>query len=238
MELARQVCAANPNTAALLFCGRPLTIVELHDICPSILCMWQPGTAGGTAAARLLFGDVNPSGKLTMTWPRAVGQCPLYYNQTRTGRPCWGMEVQKKLSMTSNYIDEFTYPLYNFGHGLSYTKFEYTDAALSADSMKTGDTLTLSVKVKNAGDREGQEVVQLYIRKPDDAQGPLKTLRGFERVTVAPGKTVKVEIPLTDETFNWWDETTQNVNPVHGTYELLYGGSSADDALKVLEYEY
>lgn len=205
MELARQVCAANPNTAALLFCGRPLTIVELHDICPSILCMWQPGTAGGTAAARLLFGDVNPSGKLTMTWPRAVGQCPLYYNQTRTGRPCWGMEVQKKRSMTSNYIDEFTYPLYNFGHGLSYTKFEYTDAALSADSMKAGDTLTLSVKVKNAGDREGQEVVQLYIR---DMVGsvvrPIKELKNYKKITLAPGEETVVEFKITEETLRFW----------------------------------
>jgi beta-glucosidase len=167
--------------------------------------MWQPGTAGGTAAARLLFGDVNPSGKLTMTWPRAVGQCPLYYNQTRTGRPCWGMEVQKKRSMTSNYIDEFTYPIYNFGHGLSYTKFEYTDAALSADSMKAGDTLTLSVKVKNAGDREGQEVVQLYIR---DMVGsvvrPIKELKDYKKITLAPGEETVVEFKITEEMLRFW----------------------------------
>lgn len=205
LELARQVCAANPNTAALLFCGRPLTIVELSSICPSILCMWQPGTAGGTAAARLLFGDVNPSGKLTMTWPRAVGQCPLYYNQTRTGRPCWGAEVQKKRSMTSNYIDEFTYPLYNFGHGLSYTRFKYTDAKLSADKMKAGDTITVSVTVKNEGDRFGEDVVQLYIRDMvGSAVRPIKELKNYKKIALAPGEETTVEFAITEEMLRFW----------------------------------
>jgi beta-glucosidase len=158
---------------------------------------------------------VNPSGRLPLTFYKSVDQLPHFENYDMEGH-------------TYRYFRGE--PLFKFGHGLSYTTFEYGEA-----KVKNGKIV---IPVTNTGAVEGTEVVQLYIRKPDDAQGPLKTLRGFERVTVAPGKTVKVEIPLTDETFNWWDETTQNVNPVHGTYELLYGGSSADDALKVLEYEY
>jgi beta-glucosidase len=197
------------------FSGSAVGLVPESENCDAILQAWYPGQMGGTAIADVLFGDVNPSGRLPLTFYKSVDQLPHFENYDMEGH-------------TYRYFRGE--PLYKFGHGLSYTTFEYGEA-----KVKNGKIV---IPVTNTGAVEGTEVVQLYIRKPDDAQGPLKTLRGFERVTVAPGKTVKVEIPLTDETFNWWDETTQNVNPVHGTYELLYGGSSADDALKVLEYEY
>jgi beta-glucosidase len=197
------------------FSGSAVGLVPESENCDAILQAWYPGQMGGTAIADVLFGDVNPSGRLPLTFYKSVDQLPHFENYDMEGH-------------TYRYFRGE--PLFKFGHGLSYTTFEYGEA-----KVKNGKIV---IPVTNTGAVEGTEVVQLYIRKPDDAQGPLKTLRGFERVTVAPGKTVKVEIPLTDETFNWWDETTQNVNPVHGTYELLYGGSSADDALKVLEYEY
>lgn len=197
------------------FSGSAVGLVPESENCDAILQAWYPGQMGGTAIADVLFGDVNPSGRLPLTFYKSVDQLPHFENYDMEGH-------------TYRYFRGE--PLFKFGHGLSYTTFEYGKA-----KVKKGKIV---IPVTNTGSVEGTEVVQLYIRKPDDAQGPLKTLRGFERVTIAPGKTVKVEIPLTDETFNWWDESTQNVNPVHGRYELLYGGSSADDALKVLEYEY
>ena len=197
------------------FSGSAVGLVPESENCDAILQAWYPGQMGGTAIADVLFGDVNPSGRLPLTFYKSVDQLPHFENYDMEGH-------------TYRYFRGE--PLFKFGHGLSYTTFEYGKA-----KVKKGKIV---IPVTNTGSVEGTEVVQLYVRKPDDAQGPLKTLRGFERVTVAPGKTVNVEIPLTDETFNWWDEATQNVNPVHGKYELLYGGSSADDALKVLEYEY
>ena len=197
------------------FSGSAVGLVPESENCDAILQAWYPGQMGGTAIADVLFGDVNPSGRLPLTFYKSVDQLPHFENYDMEGH-------------TYRYFRGE--PLFKFGHGLSYTTFEYGKA-----KVKKGKIV---IPVTNTGSVEGTEVVQLYIRKPDDAQGPLKTLRGFERVTVAPGKTVNVEIPLTDETFNWWDESTQNVNPVHSRYELLYGGSSADDALKVLEYEY
>ena len=197
------------------FSGSAVGLVPESQHCDAILQAWYPGQMGGTAIADVLFGDVNPSGRLPLTFYKSVDQLPHFENYDMEGH-------------TYRYFrDE---PLFQFGHGLSYTTFEYGKA-----KVKNGK---LIIPVKNTGSVAGDEVVQLYIRKPDDPKGPIKTLRGFERVTVAPGKTVKVEIPLTDETFNWWDETTQNVNPVHGTYELLYGGSSADEALTSLTYIY
>ena len=197
------------------FSGSAVGLVPESENCDAILQAWYPGQMGGTAIADVLFGDVNPSGRLPLTFYKSVDQLPHFENYDMEGH-------------TYRYFRGE--PLFKFGHGLSYTTFEYGKA-----KVKKGKIV---IPVTNTGSVEGTEVVQLYVRKPDDAQGPLKTLRGFERVTVAPGKTVNVEIPLTDEIFNWWDESTQNVNPVHGRYELLYGGSSADDALKVLEYEY
>ena len=197
------------------FSGSAVGLVPESRNCDAILQAWYPGQMGGTAIADVLFGEVNPSGRLPVTFYKSADQLPHFENYDMEGH-------------TYRYFrDE---PLFKFGHGLSYTTFEYGDA-----TVKDGK---LIIPVKNAGAVAGDEVVQMYIRKTDDPAGPIKTLRGFERVTIAPGKTANVEIPLTDETFNWWDETTQNVNPVHGKYELLYGGSSADDALKVMEYEY
>lgn len=197
------------------FSGSAVGLVPESRNCDAILQAWYPGQMGGTAITDVLFGDVNPSGRLPLTFYKSVDQLPHFENYDMEGH-------------TYRYFRGE--PLFKFGHGLSYTTFEYGQA-----SIEDGK---LVIPVKNTGSVAGDEVVQLYIRKTDDPEGPIKTLRGFERVNIAPGKTVNVEIPLTDETFNWWDESTQNMNPVHGTYELMYGGSSADEALKVLEYEY
>lgn len=197
------------------FSGSAIGLVPESQNCDAILQAWYPGQMGGTAIADVLFGKVNPSGKLPLTFYRSVDQLPHFENYDMEGH-------------TYRYFRGE--PLFPFGHGLSYTTFEYGEA-----SVRNG---SLVVPVKNTGSVAGDEVVQLYVRKPDDPAGPIKTLRGFQRVTVSPGQTVNVEIPLTDETFNWWDETTRNVNPLRGDYELLYGGSSADEALKVIPYTY
>ncbi len=238
MELARQVCKANPNTAALLFCGRPLTIVELNEICPSILCMWQPGTSGGRAAASLIFGDKNPSGKLTMTWPRAVGQCPIYYNSTRTGRPCWGREVQKKRSMTSNYIDEFTYPLYAFGYGLSYTDFEYTNASISSNTMTAGDTLKVRVTVKNKGRFDGEETVLLYIRDHfGSVIRPIKELKAYEKINLKSGEEKTVEFEITEETLSFIRKD-MTFGPEAGDFTAIIGNSGKESLALPFSLEY
>lgn len=197
------------------FSGSAVGLVPESRNCDAILQAWYPGQMGGTAIADVLFGDVNPSGRLPITFYKSADQLPHFENYDMEGH-------------TYRYFRGE--PLFKFGHGLSYTTFEYGQA-----NIEDGK---LVVPVKNTGSVAGDEVVQLYIRKTDDPAGPIKTLRGFERVNIAPGKTVNVEIPLTDETFNWWDESTQNMNPVHGTYELMYGGSSDDKALKMLKYEY
>lgn len=197
------------------FSGSAIGLVPESQNCDAILQAWYPGQMGGTAIADVMFGKVNPSGKLPLTFYRSVDQLPHFENYDMEGH-------------TYRYFRGE--PLFPFGHGLSYTTFEYGEA-----SVRNG---SLVVPVKNTGSVAGDEVVQLYVRKPDDPAGPIKTLRGFQRVTVSPGQTVNVEIPLTDETFNWWDETTRNVNPLRGDYELLYGGSSADEALKVIPYTY
>lgn len=197
------------------FSGSAVGLVPESENCDAILQAWYPGQMGGTAIADVLFGKANPSGKLPLTFYKSVDQLPHFENYDMEGH-------------TYRYFRGE--PLFPFGHGLSYTTFEYGKA-----SVKGGK---LVIPVKNTGAVAGDEVVQLYIRRPDDPAGPIKTLRGFQRVTVAPGKTVNVEIPLTDETFLWWDEAAQDMTPLHGEYELMYGGSSADASLTRMPYTY
>lgn len=197
------------------FSGSAVGLVPESRNCDAILQAWYPGQMGGTAIADVLFGKVNPSGKLPLTFYKSVDQLPHFENYDMEGH-------------TYRYFRGE--PLFPFGYGLSYTTFEYGKA-----SVKNGK---LVIPVRNTGSVAGEEVVQLYVRKPDDPEGPIKTLRGFQRVNVAPGKTVNVEIPLTDETFLWWNENAQDMTPLHGDYELMYGGSSADAALAVMPYTY
>lgn len=197
------------------FSGSAVGLVPESENCDAILQAWYPGQMGGTAIADVLFGEVNPSGKLPLTFYKSVDQLPHFENYDMEGH-------------TYRYFRGE--PLFPFGHGLSYTTFEYGKA-----SVKNGK---LVIPVKNTGSVAGDEVVQLYVRRPDDPAGPIKTLRGFQRVNVKPGKTVNVEIPLTDETFLWWNEAAQDMTPLPGNYELMYGGSSAAADLTVMPYEY
>lgn len=222
VALAKAVCAVNANTAALTFSGRPLDLSELDATVPAILHMWFPGTEGGSAAANLLFGKANPCGKLSMSFPKAVGQCPIYYNHPLTGRPKTNPE-HIHAGYTSNYIGCGNLPLYSFGHGLSYAKFVYEDLTLDRDSMSKDETVTATVTVRNDGDVAGKEVVQLYIR---DLVGstvrPVQQLIDFQKVTLAPGETRRVTFTVTEEQLRIWDRDNRHVSEP-GDFEISTG---------------
>lgn len=205
----------------LLMNGRPLAIPQLAEHAAAILEVWYLGVEMGHAVADVLFGDVNPSGKLPITFPRATGQVPIYYNHKATGRPARVEEMY-----TSKYLDVSWTPLYAFGHGLSYTSFRYGAPQLSAAKIGPADSLTVDVRVENTGTRAGTEVVQLYLR--DDIATftrPVRSLRGFARVTLAPGAAQDVRFKLDQEDFALLDE---NLEPVieAGTFTVYVGGSS------------
>ena len=203
---------AGKKVVLVNFSGSAMGLVPETESCDAILQAWYPGEEGGNALSDILFGEVAPSGKLPVTFYRDITQVPDYENYDMKGR-------------TYRYFTGD--PLYAFGFGLSYTTFEYGDARVKGRK--------LIVPVTNTGTREATEVVQLYVRRPGDAEGPLKSLRGFTRVTIPAGKTAEVSIPLSDETFLYWSPEQRDMVPLKGDWELLYGGSS--DCLKTLTYK-
>jgi beta-glucosidase len=220
MELVRAIHETGKPYVIVLMNGRPLTINWLTENSPAILEAWFPGTQAGNAVADVLFGDVNPGGKLPVTFPRAVGQAPIYYNHMNTGRPPTDQKY------TSKYLDVPVTPLYPFGYGLSYTQFRISDLQLSAPRIRAGEKLTASVEVENTGRRAGDEVVQLYIR---DVAGsvtrPVRELKGFERVTLRPGEKRRVTFTLGPEQLGFYNrEMRYAVEP--GTFKVFVGDSS------------
>lgn len=222
LELAKAVIDANPNTAVVLFHGRPLDISGLDEIAPAILSLWFPGTEGGNAAANLLFGRANPCGKLDMTFPRSIGQCPIYYNHPNTGRPHWTTEA-KQQHFASDYIDCPTLPLYSFGHGLSYSSFVYSDMQFSSPVLTTEKPIQVSVTVKNDSPRPGKEVVQLYMRDPvASVVRPVQQLIGYQKLAFAPGEEKRVTFPVTEEMLRFWNFEGQHTSEP-GTIQLMVG---------------
>ena len=196
--LIREVVKANSNTAAVLFCGRPLVLSDIIDDIPALAVAWQPGTEGGNAIANLIFGEVNFSGKLPMSFPRSEGQIPVYYNCYRTGRP-W------ESNYGNWYQDMPRSPLFPFGYGLTYTSFSISKPEISSNVLNAGESITVSVEVTNTGLREGEDVIQLYIC--DDYASlvrPIKELKGYEKVSLKPGECKKVSFTLTEETLKFW----------------------------------
>ncbi|MGD9932002.1 MAG: beta-glucosidase BglX [Mangrovibacterium sp.] len=191
-QLLEAVYAANPNVVVVLMNGRPLVINWMAEHVPAIVESWHLGSEAGNAIADVLFGDYNPSGKLPVSFPRAVGQCPIYYNHKSTGRP-----TDTGLVFWSHYTDESNEPLYPFGYGLSYTTFAYSGLKLSSNEFAMGEKITVSVKVANTGNYAGEEVVQLYIRDLfGSVTRPVKELKGFEKISLAPGESHVVEFEL------------------------------------------
>ncbi len=222
LELIQAIHATGKPYAVVLMNGRPLTINWAAENSPAILETWFAGTQAGHSIADVLFGDVNPGGKLPVTFPRHVGQVPIYYNQKSTGRPPTDQKY------TSKYLDVPVTPLYPFGFGLSYTQFRLSDLQLSDKTIKPDGQLTASVDVTNTGQRAGDEVVQLYIRDmASSVTRPLKELKGFERVTLRPGEKRRVRFTLTPQHLGFYNrEMRFIVEP--GAFKVFVGNSSVD----------
>lgn len=207
-ELIRQLRQAGKPLILVIMAGRPITLGNIIDQVDAILFAWHPGTMGGPALAQLIFGERAPEGRLPVTWPKAVGQIPIYYNHNNTGRPpkeetfvqmddipveAW----QSSLGNTSHYLDLGFKPQFPFGYGLSYTAFEYRNIALSAKKIRLGGTIEISATVRNSGKRNGVEIAQLYVQDVvGDIARPVKELKGFQRIALKPGESRKVMFKL------------------------------------------
>jgi beta-glucosidase len=221
-ELIDAIKATGKPFVVVLFNGRPLTLDKVAASAPAILEAWFPGVQAGNAVADVLFGQVNPGGKLPVTFPHTVGQVPIYYNHEPTGRPC-----DPTFKWNSRYRDLPTCaPLYPFGYGLSYTTFDISNLGLSSHTMRFNGSVTASVDVKNTGSRSGDEVVQLYIHDPvATISQPVRRLRGFQRVTLAPGQTKTVSFTLNRSDVGFYDNSGRFVVEP-GTIDVFAGDSS------------
>jgi beta-glucosidase len=249
-RLLEAVEATGKPVILVVLAGRPLELKWAAAHVPAILEAWSPGVEAGHAVADALFGDVNPSGKLPASFPRAVGQEPLYYAQLPTGRPAHGdlthLPQNNDEKYMSRYVDEENSALYPFGWGLSYTRFSYSQPAVSRSEVPVREMLasghkpvtTVGVDVKNTGSVAGTEVVQIYIRNTAaSVEQPVRELKGFARVTLAPGEQKHVEFPLGFDELNFYNaEIMRTVEPT--TYKIWVGGSSlatAETSLQVVE---
>ena len=226
-KLLDKILKVNKNVAVVLFTGRPLAMERLDKTAPAILNMWMPGTEGGNACANLLVGNAIPSGKITMTFPRVLGQCPIYYNHYTTGRPKLPEDDFNRVRFTSSYLDIPNSPLYPFGYGLSYTTFEYSDLKLSGTAMKSGEKLVASAKIKNTGKYPAKEIVQLYIR---DVKGscvrPVKELKGFEKIELNVGEEKTIFFEINEEMLKYWNKELKFVAE-KGEFEVFVGKDSS-----------
>jgi beta-glucosidase len=223
LELVKAVHATGKPVVIVLMNGRPLTINWIAENSPAILETWFAGSQAGNAIADVLFGDVNPSGKLPVTFPRAVGQIPIYYNHMNTGRP---PDANNKY--TSKYLDVPWTPLFPFGFGLSYTQFKITNLTLSAERIPASGQLTVTVDIDNVGQRTGDEVVQLYIRDVAASMTrPVKELKGFQRVTLQPGQRTQVRFQLTPEHLGFHNRQMKFVVEP-GEFKVMVGANSED----------
>jgi beta-glucosidase len=225
-RLLKALLKTGKPVVLVLFAGRPMVINWESKEVPAILNVWFGGSEAGFAIADVLFGDKNPSGKLTTTFPQHVGQVPIYYAHKNTGRPLGKGRWFEKFR--SNYLDVPNDPTYPFGYGLSYTNFNYSDLTLSSKSIKFGMKLNIDVKVTNTGTREGREVVQLYIRDKVGSQTrPVKELKGFEKVTLRPGETKVVRFTITDKDLAFYNHALKFAAE-SGEFDVLVGGSSKE----------
>lgn len=221
-EFLEEIYKVNPNIVLVLNNGRPLTIAWASEHIPSIVEAWHLGTESGNAIAQVLYGDYNPSGKLPMSFPRTIGQVPIYYNYYSTGR----YTNRDQNVFWSHYSDVEKTPLYPFGHGLSYTTFEYSRFKVNKKTFSKGEKVEVSVDVKNTGKAFGKEVVQLYLQDEfATVVRPVKELKGFELVGLQPGETKTIQFTLTDEELGFYNhENNFVVEP--GTFKVMVGGSS------------
>jgi len=223
-ELLEKLTALNKPIVLVLMNGRPLELTKENKMADAILEAWYPGTMGGKAITHVLFGEYNPSGKLTMTFPRSIGQVPIFYYEKNTGRPIYLPNDKYK----SKYIDCPNDPLFPFGFGLSYTTFEYSDITLSSKELTEKGEIKASVTVKNNGKVDGEEVVQCYVRDlVGSVTRPVKELKGFERIALKAGESKTVTFTITPDLLSFHrQDMTFGTEP--GDYHLFIGGNSRD----------
>jgi beta-glucosidase len=229
-ELIEAIRAGAPDKplAVVLFNGRPLDLTRVAASSPAILEAWFPGVEAGNAVADVVFGRVNPGGHLPVSFPRSVGQVPIYYNHEPTGRPC---DISQKYN--SRYRDiRSCAPLYEFGYGLSYTTFKVHDLHLSSATMPRNGRIRATAQVTNTGSRTGDDVVQLYIHDPvASIEQPVRRLRGFQRVTLAKGETTTVSFTLDSSDWGFYDNSG-NFVVEPGQIDVYAGDSSTADLTK------
>ena len=216
-ELLKELRKAGKKIVFVNFSGSAMALTQESKLCDAIVQAWYPGQAGGTAIASVLFGDYNPAGRLPVTFYKSTEQLPDFQDYNMKGH-------------TYRYMTEK--PLFPFGHGLSYTTFDYGQASLSANEVKCGETCTLTIPVTNTGKRDGEEVVQVYLRRPDDKEGPGHTLRAFRRILLKKGETQQVTFQLDGNSFEWFDTESNTMRPLKGDYIILYGGTSDTSKLQ------
>jgi beta-glucosidase len=253
-ELLEKVCATGKPVVLLLFGGRPLTLPWAFAHVPAVIEAWYPGLQAGPALVRILYGEAVPSGRLTVSWPRSVGQIPIYYDALSTGRPAGNVDLTKppttaEEKYVSRYIDELNAPQFPFGYGLSYAEFGFSGPTASSSKLSahelsedlrsrpsnTKTVLTVSANVTNAGKVAADEVVQVYVglRGTSTAQ-PVRALKAFQRVSLAPGETKKVSFPLTPESFALWDiHNNYTVEPCEAS--IWVSPNSASDSPVIVE---
>ena len=227
-DLLKALLKTGKPVVLVLFDGRPLVINDENATVPAILNVWFAGSEAGYAIADVLFGDVNPSGKLTSTFPRSVGQLPIYYAHKNTGRPLSNAEGKFE-KFRSNYIDERNEPLFPFGFGLSYTSFEYSNLKISADKMNFSGKLKVTVDVANTGNYDGKETVQLYIRDlVGSVTRPVRELKNFQKITLKKGEKQTVTFDITVEDLKFYNSDLQFVAEP-GQFDVFVGGNSNAD---------
>jgi beta-glucosidase len=227
LELLQAVVATGTPVVLLVLNGRPLDLRWAAEHVPAILDIWYPGTQGGTAVANLLFGEVSPAGKLPFTWPRTVGQVPMVYSHTISHEP----EKQDQ-----RYWDEQSTPLFPFGHGLSYSRFEYDQPAVDHDTITPGEAVTVSVEITNAGDRDADEVAQLYIhQRHGSSSRPVRELKGFERIALAAGESRTVSFTLGPPELRHWNAAARDWIVDASTFDVWVGGDSTADRSTTFE---
>ena len=227
LDLLQAVVEAGTPVVLLVMNGRPVDLRWAAQHVPAILDIWYPGTRGGSAVANLLFGDVSPAGRLPFTWPRTVGQLPMVYSYTRSHEP----ENQER-----RYWDEESTPLFPFGHGLSYSSFDYSNLAVDRAAIGPDEALTVSVDVTNTGEREADEVVQLYIhQRYGSASRPVRELKGFQRISLGAGESRALQFTLGRVELSYWNAVARDWVLDASTFDIWVGGDSTAELSTTFE---
>ena len=230
LDLLKEISKVNNKIVLVLMNGRPLDLSWADENIPAILETWQLGTQTGNAIAQVLYGDYNPSGKLPMTFPRSVGQIPIYYNHKSTGRP-----GPKKVVFWSHFNDIPNTPLYPFGYGLSYTRFKYSNLSIDKKLMNVKQTINVSVLLENIGKLKGREVVQLYIKdKFGSTTRPVKELKGFKLIDLEPGEKIRVDFKISEPMLRFYN-AKKNWESEQGVFEIFIGSDSNADLKETFE---